>query len=482
MQKRNGAFLGGVLTAVLILAACSSGLETGASPPGDLPDLAAQATTVTKLIPTAPSDAEEHGASYYNDSTVLELGEKSAGVSQLTGLRFDTVGVPRGATITSAKITFLAVTDQATATSLAVRGEETVNAPEYTAANPKISARPKTSAVVNWSPGAWTNGASYSTVELKAVMQELVNQSGWTTSSAAAFTLTGTGLRKAAAYDGGSANPATLSVTYDLPPAGVAKVYVLWGQSNAQGVLYYKDQPPAWQGKSVPQASIWFHKASSFQPLRVDNPGTSVDEGVPVWGSEMQLAYDAHAKNPFDKIYIIKFAEGGTPLVKGKDGTGATWNPKPFSGTTSIYPAARTELQEALGYIRSRETKPVRLEGFIWIQGGQDAKDTQDATNPVTSSQYAAAEKALFDGLRAAAGMSTLPVFNTLLPPRTGAPIINAAKRDVAGDLTGIRLLSGDNFNIQADGSHYTACTQRYIGSEAFKYFELFPPSPHPRC
>lgn len=222
MHKRDGIKLGSALAAILALAACSSGLDTGAPTPSDEANLSAQATTVTKVIPTALSDAEEHGSSYYNNSTVLELGEKSAGVSQLTGLRFAAVGIPKDSTITSAKLTFVAVTDQAATTSLTIRGEKATNAPEYTSGFDPISARPKTTAVVSWAPGAWTNGTSYSTVDFKAVVQELVNQPGWTTGSAAAFVVTGTGLRKAASYDGGSANAAKLTVTYDVPPTGLS--------------------------------------------------------------------------------------------------------------------------------------------------------------------------------------------------------------------------------------------------------------------
>lgn len=203
------------LVPLFIITACG---DAGLPPRGDDASLNVQATAVTATIPSSPSDAEEHGGSFYNDSAVLELGEKSAGVPQLTGLRFAPVAVPRGATVTGAKISFVAVADQAAPTSLSVRGEKVADAPESESGSEPLSSRPGTTAVVSWTPGAWTGGAGYSTADLKNVVQELVNQPGWASGNAMAFVITGTGLRKAGAYDGGGGNAARLSVTYEVAP------------------------------------------------------------------------------------------------------------------------------------------------------------------------------------------------------------------------------------------------------------------------
>ena len=210
--------LSSLVATLALLAACSSGLQTDA--PDEEPSLATQATTVTKTVPNAVSDAEEQSSGpYYSDSTVLDLGEKSE--PQQTGLRFTGINIPKGATITSAKLEFVAVTDTSRSTSLTVRGDKEANAPEFTSSYPQISARPKTTAVTNWVPGAWTSGNTYSTVDFRSVVQELVNQSSWASGNAMAFIIAGSGQRKAQSYDGNSTKAAKLIVTYDVasPPS-----------------------------------------------------------------------------------------------------------------------------------------------------------------------------------------------------------------------------------------------------------------------
>ena len=459
LKRKDGTILSTAFSVILILAACSSGLQTDA--PDEEPSLATQATTVTKTVPNAVSDAEEQSSGpYYSDSTVLDLGEKSE--PQQTGLRFTGINIPKGATITSAKLEFVAVTDTSRSTSLTVRGDKEANAPEFTSSYPQISARPKTTAVTNWVPGAWTSGNTYSTVDFRSVVQELVNQSSWASGNAMAFIIAGSGQRKAQSYDGNSTKAAKLIVTYDVAGQGVAKVYILWGQSNAEGKASYSDQLEKWKVEGVKQAFIWSNNASSFKPLKV-TPGAT-------WGAEMQLAQAAYDNNPRDRVYIIKYAIGGVPLVKVKANTGQTWNPsKPLDNNhqTSLYPLATQEVKQALTYIKSRETKPIQIEGFIWVQGEQDSKDS------LRVSQYEEAQRNLFNGLRTTAGKNTLPILDALLAPRRGREIINDAKINVA-KLGNVSLLNTDDPRVFArlDGSHYGATGQREIGSRAFRYFE----------
>lgn len=203
---------------LVVLAACSS---AGLPPLGGGADLSVQATAVTETVASRLDDAEEHEGSFYNYSTVLELGEKSAGVPQLTGLRFAAVALPKGASVTSAKLTFVAATDQAGTASLTIRGERVSDAPGYPSSSGPLSRRPETAAAASWTPGAWAEGERYSTSDFSDVVQELIDQPGWASGNAVALTVTGTGQRKASAYDGDRADAAKLTVTYDVaPPPG----------------------------------------------------------------------------------------------------------------------------------------------------------------------------------------------------------------------------------------------------------------------
>ena len=81
---------------------------------------------------------------------------------------------------------------------LSIRGERVADARAYTPGSEPPGDRPETAAVATWTPGAWTGGSSYRTADFKNVVQELVDQPGWTPGNAMAFVIRGTGLRKAA--------------------------------------------------------------------------------------------------------------------------------------------------------------------------------------------------------------------------------------------------------------------------------------------
>ena len=96
-----------------------------------------------------------------------------------TGLRFQTLNVPNGATIDTAYCTLYAVGScNPTAALLKIRGEDTDDATTFSTLA-DFNGRSRTSASVNWTPSAWTADNWYNTDEIKTIIQEIVNRGGW---------------------------------------------------------------------------------------------------------------------------------------------------------------------------------------------------------------------------------------------------------------------------------------------------------------
>jgi type IV pilus assembly protein PilY1 len=151
-------------------------------------------------VSQASDDAEENSGSTY-DHYDLDLG------AQPVGIRFQNLSIPRGATITSAYITFEASPPfngtNAEPTSLTFHGQSGDNAPTFNIGNSlDISSRPNTTASVDWHIDIlWLDHVTYQSADLSPIVQEIVNRGGWSSGNAMVFKVTGSGIREVKAYD-----------------------------------------------------------------------------------------------------------------------------------------------------------------------------------------------------------------------------------------------------------------------------------------
>ena len=171
-------------------------------------------------VATSSNDAEQKTTnnSVRINSSDLELVTDKT-VVQLVGMRFTGINVPRGAIITNAYVQFQASKADSAAASLTVRGQAADNPATFTTANSNISSRPLTTASVPWTPLAWTQGArgtAQRTPNVGAVLQEIVNRTGWSPGNAAVLIISGTGVRRAEAFDGGAALAPVLHIEYQV--------------------------------------------------------------------------------------------------------------------------------------------------------------------------------------------------------------------------------------------------------------------------
>lgn len=139
--------------------------------------------------------------------------------------RFTGLTIPAGSTITACTINFLAAaTLSATTCNVKIQAiaADSATAPVDAADG---NGRSLTTANVTWSPGSQTADTEYSTPDLSAVLQEVVNRGGWASGNNVVFYLQDNS-SSSGAYrqaDGYTVVPAGLSVTYTAPSGSTGR-------------------------------------------------------------------------------------------------------------------------------------------------------------------------------------------------------------------------------------------------------------------
>ncbi len=171
-------------------------------------------------VAQSSDDAEEKvsDGSINLTSSDLELVDESGSTEQLVGIRFQNVGISQGATISSASVQFTVDSVNSGSVSLTIYAHKSANSSTFSSSDDNISDRSATSASVSWSPSSWDTvgeaGSAQQTSDLTAIIQELVDQSGWSSSSAVTIIISGDGEREAESYDGSSSSAALLNVVW----------------------------------------------------------------------------------------------------------------------------------------------------------------------------------------------------------------------------------------------------------------------------
>jgi hypothetical protein len=162
-------------------------------------------------------DAEERAGIVSTAGRDLDLGLEG-GVSQMVGLRFKGIDVPRGAPIVKAWVQFKADKVDSLAASLIIQGQAANSAPTFANSSYNILLRSRTAAMVNWAPPKWLAvgqvGPAQQTTNLAAVIQEIVNRPGWVPGNSLVLIITGTGHREAESYDADQAGAAVLHLEH----------------------------------------------------------------------------------------------------------------------------------------------------------------------------------------------------------------------------------------------------------------------------
>jgi len=168
-----------------------------------------------------PPDAE--------DSSSADETEQAEAGKRVVGLRFESVDIPKDATVTSATIEFQSTVNAPGAATLIIKAEKPQDAegPDtFTGTNDVLGRRASTtSASFSWETQGWDKGVTYPTKtaagDLTEVVQEIVNDSNWCGGGSLVFIIEeddstdGNALRKIKSFDDGPASAPVLKVEYD---------------------------------------------------------------------------------------------------------------------------------------------------------------------------------------------------------------------------------------------------------------------------
>ena len=166
------------------------------------------------------NDAHEIDGSVTTESNELVL---SKGTNKVTsGLRFDGLKIPQGASIVSANIRFTSEGFDIADTSLVISAEANANSSEFSASSNNLSSRVKTAANVEWTTNNSfpTSGEVVTTPDISNVLQEVINLSDWCGGKSINILIEGSSInplsdRKARAIDEGLSGSPQLVVSYD---------------------------------------------------------------------------------------------------------------------------------------------------------------------------------------------------------------------------------------------------------------------------
>ena len=139
--------------------------------------------------------------------------------SQVVGLRFTDLEIPRDARILSAYLEFAAHEHTTRTSSITIRAQATDDAPTIAATGDNPTLGPLTVAGVEWSPAAGGNvagGRGARTPDLAPMFQEVVSRPGWTPGNAVVLVFTRAG--QGEPFEGGRTEAPQLHIEYRQRP------------------------------------------------------------------------------------------------------------------------------------------------------------------------------------------------------------------------------------------------------------------------
>lgn len=188
---------------------------------------------VNSRVITSSGDAEERlsNGAVNLVSTDLELVNDPFWLtesSQLIGLHFANLSIPKDTLITSAYLEFVVDEPSSETTSLVIRAQADDNALAFTSITDNLSSRPLTSSVATWTdiPPWNLPGERQRSPSLAQVVQEIIDRPGWAPGNSLVLLISGTGRRLVESFDKTSGTAPRLYVQYASMPAYDWRVFL----------------------------------------------------------------------------------------------------------------------------------------------------------------------------------------------------------------------------------------------------------------
>ena len=244
-------------------------------------------------------------------------------------------------------------------------------------------------------------------------------------------------------------------------PGAFADLYVLFGQSNAEGSADAAALPARLRGPQ-PRCRMWNDSAASFEAME-NGVNTHTYSPTSWCGPELTLGEglaDAHGT-----VHLVKCAFAMTALGP----TPGPWNEWGFAAA-ELYAILRFRIGRAAVAVRAQGLVP-RVRGIFMMQGESDATDLRQA------GRYAVLLQDLIGGMRndlVAAGLAdaaapipfVLGAVDARLPtaffPYTAT--VRQAQRETVGLLPSTALVQTSTFGLRSDGVHFDTLGVQQLG------------------
>lgn len=181
-----------------------------------------------------------------------------------------------------------------------------------------------------------------------------------------------------------------------------AQVIILLGQSNASGCSNDYYLANYFNSKKLNEYRSGY---KNVKMSYIADGNTSLDEFLPVkigqantvarFGPEIGISEKISEKDPSDRVFIIKYAYGGTRLTN-------QWCPPSAKGeanTGYLYSGAKHYILKQLGKLEEMGLKP-KVKAICWMQGESDADPVAEGQTP-PAVLYESYERAFINDLRA---------------------------------------------------------------------------------
>lgn len=186
--------------------------------------------TVNVSVAAGANDGYSYGASSWAaNGTKMAFGRGGGGALYHPGIRFTSIAVDQGATITSATLTIKARTSSGVGGAGTIFARAADNPPNFDSSNPPQSVSRTTASTAV----AASTAQDVRNYDVTAIVQEIVNRAGWASGNALATAWVGTGttgnFTYFEAYEYAGSDQASLSITYTAAAGGTAKNLLLLG-------------------------------------------------------------------------------------------------------------------------------------------------------------------------------------------------------------------------------------------------------------
>ncbi len=182
-------------------------------------------TTLSVQISSSGDDVNETDSAFTSQGTTVWFGGCGSPTICDTGLRFNGVTIPPGATIISAYLTIYSPMQQWNQDNFTTYGEAAGNSQPFTSQNPPSHRTTTVSSInhndnVDWQPITW-----YTLDEIGSIVQEIVSRADWQSGNSLSLILkapqpSGNAGKTAEAYDGLPTLAPQLTITYQVGSLG----------------------------------------------------------------------------------------------------------------------------------------------------------------------------------------------------------------------------------------------------------------------